>query len=71
MVCGHPIYSGVILGSFGWGLMNNSLLTLLLVLILFVFFDLKSRREERWLSEKYANYVTYQVRVRKLIPLIY
>jgi len=67
----HPIYSGIILGSFGWGLLNNSLLTLLLALILFIFFDIKSRREEQWLSEKYVNYSTYQARVRKLIPLIY
>jgi protein-S-isoprenylcysteine O-methyltransferase Ste14 len=67
----HPIYSGIILGSLGWGLLNNSLLTLLLALILFIFFDIKSRREEQWLSEKYVNYTTYQARVRKLIPLIY
>ena len=67
----HPIYSGIILGAFGWGFLNNSLLALLLALILFLFFDIKSRREEQWLSEKYSNYPTYQARVRKLIPLIY
>jgi protein-S-isoprenylcysteine O-methyltransferase Ste14 len=67
----HPIYSGIILGSFGWGLLTNSLLALLLSMVLFIFFDLKSRREERWLSEKYADYPAYQARVRKLIPLIY
>ena len=67
----HPIYSGIILGSLGWGLLSNSLLTLLLTLVLFIFFDVKSRREEQWLSEKYADYTTYQTRVRKLIPLIY
>lgn len=67
----HPIYSGIILGSFGWGLLTNSLLALLLALVLFIFFDIKSRREERWLREKYADYTAYQSRVRKLIPLIY
>jgi len=67
----HPIYSGIILGSLGWGLLTNSLLALLLTLILFVFFDVKSRREEQWLSEKYTDYTAYQARVRKLIPLIY
>ncbi len=67
----HPIYSGIILGSLGWGLLTNSLLALLLTLVLFVFFDIKSRREERWLSEKYRDYTKYQARVRKLIPLIY
>jgi len=67
----HPIYSGIILGSCGWGLMTNSLLALLLAMVLFIFFDVKSRREERWLKEKYAGYTAYQTRVRKLIPLIY
>jgi protein-S-isoprenylcysteine O-methyltransferase Ste14 len=67
----HPIYSGIILGSLGWGLLTNSLLTLLLAMVLFIFFDVKSRREEQWLREKYADYTAYQTRVRKLIPLIY
>jgi len=67
----HPIYSGVIMGSLGWSLLANSLFALILTAALFVFFDVKSRREERWLREKYAGYETYQARVRKLIPLIY
>jgi protein-S-isoprenylcysteine O-methyltransferase Ste14 len=67
----HPIYCGIIFGSFGWGFMNNSLLTLLLGMVLFIFFDVKSRREEQWLCHKYSNYAAYQLRVSKLIPLIY
>lgn len=67
----HPIYSGLILGAFGWGFLFQSWLTLLLALGLFIFFDIKSRREEQWLLQKYDNYPAYQARVRKLIPLIY
>ena len=67
----HPIYSGLILGAFGWGFLFQSWLTLLLALGLFIFFDIKSRREEQWLREKYAGYPAYQRRVRKLIPFIY
>jgi protein-S-isoprenylcysteine O-methyltransferase Ste14 len=67
----HPIYSGIIFGALGWGFLNNSLLTLLLALVLFIFFDVKSRREEQWLCGKYPDYPAYQARVRKLIPLIY
>ncbi len=67
----HPIYCGLIFGAFGWSLLNSSLLTLLLALVLFIFFDVKSRREEQWLVERYANYTAYQARVHKLIPLIY
>ncbi|MCL4264134.1 MAG: isoprenylcysteine carboxylmethyltransferase family protein [Anaerolineae bacterium] len=67
----HPIYSGIILGAFGWGLFMHSGFTLVLALLLFLLFDAKSRREEQWLAEKYANYSKYQSRVRKLIPFVY
>lgn len=67
----HPIYSGIILGAFGLGLLRGGWLALLYVLVLFLFFDIKSRREEEWLREKYAGYAEYQTRVRKLIPFLY
>ena len=67
----HPIYSGVILAGFGWSLLNQSVPTLIIALILFLFFDIKSRKEETWLTEKYENYPAYQQEVRKLIPYIY
>lgn len=67
----HPIYSGIILGAFGWALLVNGELTLLYAFILLLFFDIKSRREERWLQAKYDGYSAYQTRVRKLIPFLY
>lgn len=67
----HPIYSGIILGAFGLGLLRGGWLSLLYALILFIFFDIKSRREENWLREKYPDYTEYQQRVRKLIPFLY
>lgn len=67
----HPIYSGVVLGAAGWALLFRSPVTLLLALALFVFFDVKSRREERWLARTFPRYSAYQRRVRKLIPLVY
>jgi protein-S-isoprenylcysteine O-methyltransferase Ste14 len=44
----HPIYSGIILGASGWGLVMNNWPTLLLTLLLLLLFDAKSRREELW-----------------------
>ena len=44
---------------------------LLLPVLLFIFFDLKSRREEQWLREAYPDYPAYQKRVKKLIPWVY
>ena len=67
----NPIYGGLVLAAFGWGLWVSGALTLFYALMLFVFFDIKSRREERWLSEKFPEYVAYQQRVRKLIPWVY
>jgi protein-S-isoprenylcysteine O-methyltransferase Ste14 len=67
----HPIYSGLILAAFGWALWVNGWLTLGYAALLFIFFDIKSRREEGWLKEKFAGYEAYQKRVRKLIPFVY
>jgi protein-S-isoprenylcysteine O-methyltransferase Ste14 len=70
-VARHPIYSGLITGAVGWALIHVSLVTLLYAVLLFVFFDIKSRREERWLIQKFPEYADYRRRVSKLIPFIY
>jgi protein-S-isoprenylcysteine O-methyltransferase Ste14 len=67
----HPIYFGVIVLSIGWGLIQQSTLVWLYVLIIAIFFDIKSRKEEQWLVERFPAYADYQGRVRKLIPWIY
>jgi protein-S-isoprenylcysteine O-methyltransferase Ste14 len=36
-----------------------------------VLLEVKSRREERWLREKFPEYAAYQRRVRRLIPFLY
>lgn len=67
----HPIYAGIIIGFLAIALFFNSLVGVLGALIVFVFFDQKSRREEAWLSEAYAGYAGYKRRTRKLIPFLY
>jgi protein-S-isoprenylcysteine O-methyltransferase Ste14 len=67
----HPIYSGILLMAFGWSFAIHSIPTLFYAALLFGFFDLKSRREEIWLVQKFPEYTDYQRRVRKLIPLVY
>ena len=39
--------------------------------MLFIFFDLKSGREEEWLVEVYPVYGAYRQRVKKLVPWVY
>ena len=67
----HPIYGGLILGAVGWGLAMASPPALLGAAVLAVFFDLKSRREEIWLAERYTQYPAYRSRTRRLLPWIY
>lgn len=67
----HPIYAGLAFAALGWGLLWRSPATLALAAGLFVFFDIKSRREERWLVEAFPRYAEYRRRVKKLIPFVY
>jgi protein-S-isoprenylcysteine O-methyltransferase Ste14 len=67
----HPMYAGAVLAAFGWALACHGWLTLAYTVALFVFFDVKARREERWLREEIPGYAAYECRVRKLIPFIY
>jgi protein-S-isoprenylcysteine O-methyltransferase Ste14 len=67
----HLIYTGLILGTLGWSLLMAAPVGLALFVALFVFFDLKSRREEAWLLESYPDYRAYRARVKKLIPWVY
>ncbi len=67
----HPMYSGALMAALGWALWVHGWLTIGYALVLFLFFDIKSRREEKWLKEKFSGYEGYQRRVRKLIPYVY
>ncbi|MEG4342068.1 isoprenylcysteine carboxylmethyltransferase family protein [Microcoleus sp. A003_D6] len=67
----HPLYSGLISVALGWTLFQMSISHLIATAILLIFFDIKSSREETWLSEKYPDYSEYSQRVKKLIPGIY
>ncbi len=67
----HPIYGGLILGAFGWGLLAASPVALAGAVVLAAFFDLKSRREEVWLLEQLDGYERYRARTRRLLPWLY
>jgi protein-S-isoprenylcysteine O-methyltransferase Ste14 len=67
----HPIYFGVILVCFGWASIEQTLYTLVLAIILLIFFDLKSRQEEIWLTEKFSEYDVYKQNTKKLIPFLH
>jgi protein-S-isoprenylcysteine O-methyltransferase Ste14 len=68
----HPIYCGVLLIGFGGALLVHGWLTLGYAILMLLFLDVKSRREEEWLKAKYADYDAYQKHVvHRLIPFLY
>jgi protein-S-isoprenylcysteine O-methyltransferase Ste14 len=67
----HPVYGGIILLVLGWSIAEAPL-GLIPTAVLAVFFDLKSRREEAWLKERYPEYAAYLARTpRRFVPGLY
>jgi protein-S-isoprenylcysteine O-methyltransferase Ste14 len=66
----HPIYGGVIVFAFGWSLCHSPL-ALAPTAVLAAVFELKSRREELWLTERYPEYADYRAATpRRFIPWV-
>ena len=67
----HPIYGAVVIVAFGWGLATASPAALVVAVAILGFFDLKSRREEAWLVERFPEYPAYRAVTRRLLPWVY
>ncbi len=67
----HPIYSGVIFLAIAYSCWQWSLSHVIGTVLLLIFFDIKARKEEAWLKNKFPNYDSYQSQVKKLIPWLY
>ena len=67
----NPVYGGVLITALGWAILRGSAAALAGVAVLFLVFDLKRRREEAWLVERFPEYAAYRSRTRRLIPWIY
>ncbi len=67
----HPIYTSVLAGCFGYALLRASWLAILVSVVLCVWFEFKSRREEHFLNERFPEYAAYAQSVKKFIPAIY
>ena len=64
----HPIYGGVVVFALGWSLYGSPL-ALVPTALLAVVFELKSRREELWLTERYPEYADYRAATpRRFVP---
>jgi protein-S-isoprenylcysteine O-methyltransferase Ste14 len=67
----HPMYSGVIYLALAYSSWQMSWIHLVGSIVLFIFFDAKSRTEEAWLTDKFPEYINYRNSVKKLIPGVY
>ena len=67
----HPIYVGVVTAALGWSVLTASWLAFALSVVLLGFFDLKARREERWLVDHVPGYEGYRRRTSRFIPGLY
>jgi protein-S-isoprenylcysteine O-methyltransferase Ste14 len=67
----HPIYGGAILVALGWSIAEAPL-GLVPTALLVGFFDLKARREEAWLLERYPEYAAYREHTpHRFVPWLY
>lgn len=67
----HPVYGGLILIGLGWSLADAPL-GLAPTALLTVLFDLKARREEAWLIERFPEYAAYRTRTpQRFVPWLY
>jgi protein-S-isoprenylcysteine O-methyltransferase Ste14 len=67
----HPVYVGLILFSLGWSILQDSGPALLATLGLAIVLDLKRRREEARLEERFPDYAAYRARTKAFIPFVY
>jgi protein-S-isoprenylcysteine O-methyltransferase Ste14 len=66
----HPIYGGLIVFMLGWSLCHSPV-ALAPTALLAAVFELKSRREELWLTERYPEYADYRAATpRRFIPWV-
>jgi protein-S-isoprenylcysteine O-methyltransferase Ste14 len=67
----HPIYGGLLLLALAWSFLVSPW-ALVPAVALGIFFSLKARLEERWLSERFPEYVQYAQRVpRRFVPYVW
>lgn len=66
----HPIYSGLLLLFYGYGIYVDSIYKLLISSLLLVLFYFKTNYEERLLELKFQDYSLYKQKVGRFFPKI-
>lgn len=64
----HPIYTGILLFTFGYGLYKTSSYKLIITLLLLILFYFKTKYEEELLINKFFDYKLYQKTAGRFLP---
>jgi protein-S-isoprenylcysteine O-methyltransferase Ste14 len=67
----HPIYTGVILATFGFAAATQSWSRFALALALAAMLDAKARNEEQRLAARFPEYAAYAQRTKRFVPRLY
>ncbi len=66
----HPIYTGILISLGGYAVYTESFYRLLITLILYMLFAIKSRYEEEQLMKRYEDYAAYRKKAGRFFPKI-
>jgi protein-S-isoprenylcysteine O-methyltransferase Ste14 len=66
----HPIYTGIIILFFGYGIYQDSLFKLLIAFCLWILFYFKTQYEELQLQRKFPEYAVYKKITGRFLPTI-
>ena len=64
----HPIYSGILIGLGGFAIYTSSGFRVIICLLLYVLFSVKTEYEEKLLIQKFEEYKQYQKKTGKFLP---
>jgi protein-S-isoprenylcysteine O-methyltransferase Ste14 len=67
----HPMYSGILVGLFGYSLYSENILRLMIVSLLTVLFIFKTVYEEQALATKFSGYDAYKKKTGRFFPRIF
>jgi protein-S-isoprenylcysteine O-methyltransferase Ste14 len=66
----HPIYTSILLVTFGWAIYTNSLFRIFIFILFIFLFEIKSNYEEKLLINKFYDYQNYKKITGKYFPKI-
>lgn len=66
----HPMYTSVILLTFGIAILSGNIIKYILVVALLILFYIKSNYEEKYLQDQYPEYKKYAKETPRFFPFI-